>query len=75
MAKLFFPSAMLYAYSLRFQSYKIQAVGFYDAFQRLGHETHWVDDSEESQKLLSPGSIVVAVNVASKYLVKEKKVK
>jgi hypothetical protein len=49
--------------------------GFYDAFLRLGHETYWVDDSEESQKLLSPGSIVIAVNVASKYLVKVKQVK
>ena len=49
--------------------------GFYDAFQRLGHETYWVDDSKESQKLLSPGTIVIAVNVASKYLIKKKLVK
>lgn len=45
--------------------------GFFSNFQQMGYETLWVDDEVKSQDFLKAGTIVLSVNVASRYLVKK----
>lgn len=43
--------------------------GFYQSFKMMGYEVKWVDDSIKNQKLLDGNNLVIAVDVASEYLV------
>jgi len=43
--------------------------GFFEAFQRLGYDVIWVDDKESNQSHLQGQALVIAANVASKYII------
>lgn len=42
--------------------------GFYETFVRLGFECHWVDDQASANDLLTPGTVVITVNLACERL-------
>lgn len=43
--------------------------GFFETFQRMGHEVVWVDDKLRNQHLITDNTLVFAVNIASKFLI------
>lgn len=49
--------------------------GFYDALRRMSVDALWLDDLEKNAALISPGALVISVDVASEHLPYRKDVK
>jgi hypothetical protein len=65
------PKVLIWGLKSVRHSHRYIHAGFFLNFQQMGYETQWVDDELKSQELLKPGTIVISVNVASRFLVKK----
>ena len=68
------PKILIWGLKNTRHSHRYIHAGFFANFQQMGYETNWVEDELKSREFLKPGTIVLAVNVASNFLVKKKNV-
>jgi len=59
---------VVWGFRRKYDTFRYIHTGFAAAGQRLGWQVDWVDDESRNQKVVTPNSLVISMNLCQKYL-------